>query len=460
MLFRRLTLPALLALVSASCIRSVPAPVPAPTAEPAPIPAAPEVPPVLVETPRALAKPTVPEEARAIWVPRWDWGTPEGIARIMERAASANFNIVYFQVRANADAYYPSSIEPCAAQLCGRLGGTLTWDPLDVAVREAHARGLELHAWLNALPGWRATYDWTCAQLRPSEPGNPQHILLEHPEYAMVNEGGTAMPCPHAHKDLEYVYLSPAYPEVRTRLARVAADVVRRYKVDGVHLDRTRYPGRQWSYDRASLDGFGRNPRSNPELWEAYRRDLVNSMVRETRDSINAARPGLPLSAAVWPIYDRRTFAWAASSSGVSQFFQDPRAWAREGYLDVAAPMTYFTLAEQRCTYRPNNPDWLCLMEEQVQGMQEQIGRHLYVGIAPAMPQRKTIAEVESQVLLARQRGAKGLVFWSYGDVERLRLWEPLRQGVFRERAAVPRMDWLLASDSVPSGARDQRTAD
>lgn len=427
--------------IAASCSYPAPVPAPQPVTLPPVEPAA-AAPPLPAPTSRPA--PALPEEARAIWVPRWDWSTPEGIARIMERAASANFNIVYFQVRANADAYYPSTIEPCAAQLCGRLGGTLTWDPLEVAVREAHARGLELHAWLNALPGWRATYDWTCAQLQRSEPGNPHHILLEHPEYAMVDEGGRAMPCPHPDKDVEYVYLSPAYPEVRSRLARVAADVVRRYPVDGVHLDRTRYPGREWSYDRASLVGFARNPRSNTDAWEGYRRDLVNQMIRETRDSINAARPGLPLSAAVWPIYDRRAFDWP-SSSGVTQFFQDPRTWARDGYLDVAAPMTYFTIAEQRCQYRLNNPDWLCLMDEQVRGVQEQAGRHLYVGISPAMPTRKTVAEVELQVTLARQRGAKGIVFWSYGDVDRLRLWEPLRHGVFRSRAAVPRMDWLAA---------------
>jgi hypothetical protein len=59
------------------------------------------------------------------------------------------------------------------------------------------------------------------------------------------------------------------------------------------------------------------------------------------------------------------------------------------------------------------------------------------------MPQRKSIAEVERQVELARERGAKGVVFWSYGDVDRMKLWEALRQGVFREPAAVPRMEWL-----------------
>ncbi len=63
----------------------------------------------------------------------------------MERAALAHFNVIYFQVRGAADALYRSNIEPCAVVLCGHLGGTPSWDPLEVAVREAHARGIELH---------------------------------------------------------------------------------------------------------------------------------------------------------------------------------------------------------------------------------------------------------------------------------------------------------------------------
>ncbi len=81
-------------------------------------------------------------EARALWVTRFDYDSEAKIARIMETAARANFNIIYFQVRASADAFYRSSIEPCAALLCGKLGGTPRYDPLEVAVREGRKQGL------------------------------------------------------------------------------------------------------------------------------------------------------------------------------------------------------------------------------------------------------------------------------------------------------------------------------
>ena len=188
--------------------------------------------------PEAPAPPPEPTtEGRALWVSRFEFDSPQKIELIMQRAATANFNIVYFQVRGAADAIYRSAIEPCATVLCARLGGTPLYDPLELAVRAAHDHGLELHAWLNALTGLGAGGAAQCATLVESEAGNPRHLLLEHPEWAMVDDAGERQRCPNAE---EYVWLSPAIPEVRTRLARVAADITRRYAVDGIHLDRNR----------------------------------------------------------------------------------------------------------------------------------------------------------------------------------------------------------------------------
>jgi Uncharacterized protein conserved in bacteria len=80
----------------------------------------------------------------------------------METASRAHFNIIYFQARAAGDAFYRSQIEPCAALLCGKLGGTPTYDPLEVAVREGHKHGLQVHAYLNALTAEPAGIEGQC----------------------------------------------------------------------------------------------------------------------------------------------------------------------------------------------------------------------------------------------------------------------------------------------------------
>jgi uncharacterized lipoprotein YddW (UPF0748 family) len=367
-------------------------------------------------------------EARALWVTRFDYDSEAKIARIMEIAAGAHFNIIYFQARAAADAYYRSSLEPCAALLCGKLGGTPSYDPLEVAVREGHRHGLQVHAYLNALTGRPAGIEGQCKPMPEPDPGNPRHVLLDHPEWVMSDRNGRRLPCPNSE---EYVWLSPSFPEVRTRLAAVAADIARRYDVDGIHLDRIRYPGNDWSWDEVSRAGFGRNPDKYPAEWKAYRTGLVNAMVRETHDSINAVKPGLVLSAAVWAVYDDK-WHWK-TLAGKTDLMQDSRAWAKEGYIDVLVPMTY-SLIKDHCA----RIDWGCMLEEQLQGSERETGRQMYIGIDAG----KGAREIVNQIRLARAKGATGMAIFSFTEADNTGVWRLLSSGVFSQVAAVPEMPW------------------
>lgn len=395
---------------------------------------------VLAACARDESAPTAPEEpnlaatatqseGRALWVNRFEYDSPSKIATIMQKAADANFNLVYFQVRGAADAFYRSDLEPCSVGLCGHLGGSATWDPLQTAIDEAHSRGLQLHAWLNALAGWGSGSQSTCDLLQESDAGNPDHILLTNPEYRVVDETGTFHPCPNNE---EYVYLSPGNAGVRTRLARVAADIARRYAIDGIHLDRIRLPGTAWSYDTASVNAFGKDPAANPAEWNDFRRSLVDRTVQEAFDSVMAVRSTLVLSAAVWGIYIDK-WGWG-SSQGYHQYFQDPLAWTQGLYLDVAAPMTYWTIDRVYCDFA----DWACLLDDHLERIQGGGGRHLYIGVGA----KNGGVEVEKQIKMARQDGANGVSIYSYNSVESQNLWGTLKRGVFKQPATIPPMSW------------------
>jgi uncharacterized lipoprotein YddW (UPF0748 family) len=372
-----------------------------------------------------LARP----EARALWVTRFDYDSEAKITRIMDIASRAHFNIIYFQARAASDAYYRSKIEPCAALLCGKIGGTPAYDPLEVAVREGHRRGLQVHAYLNALTAQAAGIEGQCKPIPQPDPGNPRHVLLDHPEWVMRDRTGKPLPCPNSE---EYVWLSPAFPEVRHRLAAVAADVARRYDVDGIHLDRIRFPGEAWSYDSAAKAEFGMNPDTHPAEWKAYRTGLVSKMVRETYDSIQSVKPGLVLSAAVWGIYTDK-WAWH-TLAGATNLMQDSRGWARAGYIDVLVPMTYYRIGPTYCS----RIDWKCTLDEQMQGGEKETGRQMYIGIDASKGRR----EVLDQIRLARTRGATGIAVFSFTDANDAGIWGPLAAGLFADRAPVPVMPW------------------
>jgi uncharacterized lipoprotein YddW (UPF0748 family) len=387
-------------------------------------------------------QPTV--EARAIWVNRFEYNSAADIREIIDRVASANLNVVYFQVRGQGDAYYRSALEPCAIRLCGRLGnGDPPFDPLEIAIREAHARGIQLHAWINALAGWAAPTANNaafCSLLVESRPGSPRHMLLAHPDWVMTARDGTPMDC-YTSQEPEYAYVSPGIPAVRAHLARVAADIARRYPVDGIHLDRIRYPGPGWSYDEPSVAAFrarfGRLPDAGADAdWSRFRREQVDATVKAVFDSVTGVRRDVALSAAVWPIHDRAKFGWP-SSSGIAQFFQDARAWAAGGYIDVVAPMSYFPINERYCSYAlPNgrsNPDWACLLDDHqagLQGTRSQLYMGLWADLDPT--------ELAREIRLGRDKRIHGFALYSYGPAASSGLLEALRATVFAEPAQVP----------------------
>ena len=381
--------------------------------------------PVLAGVP--VTAPARAVEARALWVSRYEYDSAARVTEIMQKAKDAGFNLVYFQVRGMSDALYRSTLEPCGVALCGRLGGTPTWDPLEVAVREAHARGLELHAWMNALPGWAASRPEVCSLLRESLPGNPRHILLERPDLAVRRQSGASTRCPTGDSWIEYTYLSPGNPEVRERIARVAADIATRYRVDGVHLDHIRYPGRDFSYDPASTRAWNAARAANPGYsFDQFRRDQVTATVAGVREALNRARPGIVLSAAVWGIYEDR-WGWN-SSSGANWFFQDPRAWADRRLLDVAVPMTYYRINREYCGFA----DFACLADDQLNAFRQR-NTPVYLGIIADYGATEIVREIE----MARAKGAAGVAIFSVNQLDRQNLWRVLRDGPFREPARV-----------------------
>jgi len=265
---------------------------------------------------------------RAIWVTRWDYKSPTDIARVMDNCKAAGFNTVLFQVRGNGTVFYRSKIEPWADELGGRDPG---FDPLAVATREAHRRGLSLHAWINVVPGWRGD----------KPPTNPRQLYLAHPEWFWRDAAGRRQPLGW------YSSLNPCYPEVRKYLVRVCREIVERYPIDGLHMDYIRFPN-EWnsSYgpsarvpdyprDPRTLGLFkratGRTPETAPRLWDAWRTEQVSQLVRDIRTMMRKVNPRIRLSAAVG----------ASPDLARRKHFQDSPRWVKEGLLDAIYPMNY-----------------------------------------------------------------------------------------------------------------------
>ena len=409
------------------------------------------------KTGTAAATLTNPIEARALWVTRFEYTSASAvdfakIATIFQKAASANFNIVYFQARTSGDALYYSDIEPCSPRMCGTLGGARpAQDPLAVALSEAAKYGIQVHAWLNAYTGFISGSTAACNQFINSTPMN---WLKANPSWSVSTKNFTTgvitRQVDNCATTSEYMWVSPGVPQARTQLARVAADVARRYGplgLKGIHLDRIRFPSNQVSYDQASQDAFkaegptGNFPTSNAQAsWLDFRRGLVNKGVREVFDSIGAVDPGLVLSAAVFPGY-RPITGWSAQWS-YTDLFQDPQAWAQGGYLDVNVAMNYpATAASTSWTVKAycSNTDWTCVLDDHRARIEQQSGRHAYIGVGAI----KGWAEINLQLTIAHERQVTGVSVYSYSLVDAIpNAWAQLAAGHFKNRATIPAMSW------------------
>lgn len=346
-------------------------------------------------------------ETRALWVSRFEYATEQDVRTAMQRAADAGFNVVYFQVRGRADAFYRSAYEPWASNLTGTLGKDPGWDPLGVAVEEGRKRGLSVHAWINAFTGWAGT--------TPPPVSVPLHAFLEHPDWAMVKSDGTPMPYTSDSR-----WMTPGHPGVRTRLARVAADIVRKYAVGGIHLDFIRYPSTDYSYDTPSLAAWDSAKAKEPGLgFDEMRRRLVTRAVAETRDSIRAASAGAELSAAVWGIY-QNTRGWSGVSTGYGTQLQDARAWDQQGIVDALAPMVYWTIAANY----GDRLDYAYLADEHAAAVKTTLLVGMYV---PGMDGTALARHIER----ARMAGAEGISVFSYTALNDAGLWTQLKSWAF-----------------------------
>src|SRR5688572_8515818 len=142
-------------------------------------------------------------EFRGVWINRWDYRTTADVKRAFEEVSTLGVTDVFWQVRGQADAFYKSDLEPWGLELLrGLPAGTNDpgYDPLALAIAEAHARGLKIHAWFNVMPMWKDKV----------EPVNPAHIFNAHPNWRLFDSKGA----PQALNE-HYVIVNPIYPEVQ-----------------------------------------------------------------------------------------------------------------------------------------------------------------------------------------------------------------------------------------------------
>lgn len=398
----------------------------------------------------SVRAPAPVREFRGVWVAtvnNLDWPSRPGLSTekqqaellaILDRAASLRMNAIVFQVRPEFDALYQSGYEPWSRYLTGRQGRAPNplWDPLAFAVDEAHRRGIEVHAWINP---YRAAF-WRDSLVAVN------HVTNQFPN--LVRQYS------------QYLWLDPGLRESRELTLRAVLDIVRRYDIDGIHMDDYFYPypemrgGDKIEFpDAATYDAYRTS--GGPLGRSDWRRNNNDEMVRELYLAVKAEKPLVKFGISPFGIW--RPGIPATTTAGIDQheeLFADVRKWLNEGWLDYLAPQLYWPVQPAEQSFPVLLKWWV---DENLKGREVWPGLALYK-IPVVGPRHISAAEIVQEIELTRaQEGARGHVLFNarvlMNNVGRIA--DRLAQ-TYREPALIPAMPWL---DSIPPSKPDASMA-
>ena len=392
--------------------------------------------------------PPAPREFRAAWVAtvaNIDWPSRPGLSAqeqraealaLLDRAQALGLNALILQVRAAGDAIYPSLLEPWSEYLSGEQGrapaqpGEPAYDPLAFWVQEAHRRALELHAWFNP---FRARHPSARSPLAAP------HLGVREP--ALVKRYG------------DLLWMDPGEPAAAAHTLAVVADVVRRYDIDGVHIDDYFYPypvpapggaeqpfPDEESYTRYRLGG-GRLLRDD------WRRANVDALVQQLDSVVHLIKPWVRLGVSPFGIgKPERRPPGVTGFSQYDKLYADVERWLANGWLDYLAPQLYWPLDRAGQRFDVLLDHWVA---------ENTLRRHLWPGLftsqvtqgQPLGPRAWPASEILEQVKQQRLRGdrADGHIHFSMVALmqDRDGVATKLQSGPYAQPALVPATPWL-----------------
>ncbi len=298
------------------------------------------------------------EPVRGVWlttVSRLDWPPVSSVTagsaseRIREqqqalrdkldKLKSLGINTVFFQVKPDGTALWPSKILPWSDMLTGNIGEDPGYDPLQFMLDEAHKRGMRVHAWLNPYRVSVNTRPKTISELNQTASQQPASVYVQHPEW--IRTAGNRF------------VLDPGIPQVRDWIASIVSEIITHYRVDGVQFDDYFYaesPGSALN-DNQTFRQYGQGFASKSD----WRRHNTQQLIELVSQTIRRQSPGVEFGvspAGVWRNLGQDPAGSATrGAAAYDESYADTRLWVQQGLLDYIAPQIYWPFARSAARY-------------------------------------------------------------------------------------------------------------
>ncbi|MDR1684275.1 MAG: family 10 glycosylhydrolase [Elusimicrobiota bacterium] len=316
------------------------------------------------------------------------------LGKMLDGLKELGISDVFLQVRPDAAVLWPSDLEPYSSFLTGVCGKDPGYDPLAFAVKQAHMRGLKLHAWFNPYR----------AKDKGSAPLCKNHPAVKHPAWVI----------PYG----EELIFDPGNPAAQKHIIKIIMQAVKKYDIDGVHLDDYFYP-----YPVARLPfnddkTYKKYAKKNQSLQD-WRRENINNFIRSLRRAVKKAKPGIAFGISPFGIWCNAAACEGGSAtrglSANTNIYADSRLWLREGLLDYIIPQLYWPIGFKAAPHEVLLDWWSKEVRAANNGTKFYVGVGLYQFAAGMWSDED---ELLKQAALAQTAGnVEGFVYFSAKDI-------------------------------------------
>ena len=321
------------------------------------------------------------------------------LAEQLDALQQAGVNAVMFQVRPEADALYVSFYEPWSRFLTGEQGKNpdADWDPLQFMINACHARGMELHAWINP-------YRAKLKGLKKADM-HYKHPWFRFPERLVEYDG--------------MLIFNPALQLNRDYICTIVSDIVKRYDVDGLHIDDYFYPYPVAGVAFPDDADFAADPRGFSDKAD-WRRDNVNLLVQQLSATIHGLKPWVKFGVSPFGIYHNgagETAVPGSATSGLQNYddlYADILLWIEKGWVDYTVPQLYWEIGHPRADYATLVGWWAA----NAGGRPLFIGQDLERCLSYKDPQNPSQNQLAAKFRMQREQPVSGYCWW-YADALR-----------------------------------------
>ena len=253
------------------------------------------------------------------------------IDKIIDNVKENNLNCIILHISPFSDSVYESKLFPYSYTLTGTEGKIPGFDYLDYFIKKAHTKDIKIYAWINP---YRISFS---KDINGISENNPARRLFETSSVGIDKNG---------------IYYNPASEIVKSLIVRQVEEIIKNYKVDGIHFDDYFYI----NYDIDKLEYKSYIENGGSLSISEFRLSETNDLIKRVYQVIKKKNPKIVFSIA----------PDGNISNNYEYHFADVKTWLKNSeYIDMIMPQIYYGFENEYSPFKKVLDNWLSLRTNQ-----------------------------------------------------------------------------------------------